>query len=254
MERDYSALASRVAARAEVLGCLILSRDGLVLGSFPPGGEQDTTAAWLRFSSIGEPERGFIAFAHQQWAYTKHGEYAAFAVAVPSARAGILLDLLEQALMEVDEARNLRAAVRAPQQVNLTYPAPREEVAPRLPTAEEAAAPVSLPPSPPHRLDDRAQPVEAPAGSEAPSDVPVGAGASPSDGPVRSEGQPAEPTGAPEDAPSYAPAAPEGSPQGQEVPPEPEPGRAPEDIDRVALAREFAELLQENPRAVEEEP
>src|SRR5262249_58445873 len=30
MDPDFTALASRVAARAEVLGCLILSRDGLV--------------------------------------------------------------------------------------------------------------------------------------------------------------------------------------------------------------------------------
>src|SRR5947207_14528075 len=143
MERDYSALASRVAARAEVLGCLILSRDGLVLGSFPPGGEQDVTPAWLRFSALGEPDRGFISFSNQLWAYTAHGEYAAFAVAVPRARAGILLDLLEQALMEVDEARYLREAIRAPQEVNLTYPAPRSER-----TAEEPAAPVALRPLP----------------------------------------------------------------------------------------------------------
>src|SRR5438034_375030 len=37
MDIDFTALASRVAARAEVLGCVILSKDGLVMGAFPPG-------------------------------------------------------------------------------------------------------------------------------------------------------------------------------------------------------------------------
>jgi hypothetical protein len=231
MERDYSALASRVAARAEVLGCLILSRDGLVLGSFPPGGEQDVSPAWLRFSSLGEPLRGFLAFSDQLWAYARHGEYAAFAVAVPSARAGILLDLLEQALMEVHEAHHLREAVRAPEKVNLTYPAPREErVAQR--SAEEAAAPVAL--QLPHRPDPQlaaAVPVAmAPDGGIAPPAPP----------------QPVSPEPAAVD--------PAGGPQEPNDPPTPEEGRSPEDIDRVALAREFAQLLQENPKAVEEGP
>src|SRR5438552_7524871 len=113
MDIDFTALASRVAARAEVHGCLILSRDGLVLGSFPPGGERDVTPAWLRFSGLGEPERGFVTFPGELWAYTVYGDFAAFAVALASARAGIVLDVLEQALMEVQEAHTTRRAVRA---------------------------------------------------------------------------------------------------------------------------------------------
>jgi hypothetical protein len=197
METDYTALASRVAARAEVLGCVILSRDGLVLGSFPPGGEEDVTPAWLRFSTLGDPQRGFVSFSDQLWAYARHGEYAAFAVAVPSARAGILLDLLEQALMEVDEAHYLREAVRAPQKVNLTFPGPREE---RVPPAEVAASPEGAPPEEPSHQ---------------------------------------------EDAPPQ---------EGGDIPPAPEHGRSQEDVDRVALAREFSQLLQENPKPVEEAP
>ena len=62
MDTDYSALASRVAAFSDVLGCIILSSDGLVLGSFPPadGDGDGIKAAWLRFAGIGNPERGFV--------------------------------------------------------------------------------------------------------------------------------------------------------------------------------------------------
>ena len=182
MEIDFTALASRVAARAEVLGCLILSQDGLVLGSFPPNGERDVSPAWVRFSGMGEPERGFITFAEETWAYVAHGGYAAFAVAVRGARPGILLDLLEQVLMEVGESRDRRDAIRQPETVNL--------------------------PSTP--------PVERPAPPPAP--VPV-------------------------------PAEPQARGESEEAAPTPPPK---EDIDRVALAREFAHLLQENPPDVED--
>src|SRR5207302_4081060 len=91
MDLDFTALASRVAARAEVLGCVILSRDGLVLGSFPPNGEQDITPGLLRFTGLGEPRRGFVEFVEEMWAYVRHGTYAVFAVAEPGTRPGVLL-------------------------------------------------------------------------------------------------------------------------------------------------------------------
>ncbi len=119
MDLDFSALASRVAARADVLGCVILSRDGLVLGAFPPNGERDVTPAWLRFSSVGEPERGFVEFPDELWAYCRLGPYAAFAVGSPRTRAGVLLDYLEQALLVAEDSRELRAAVRRPETVDL---------------------------------------------------------------------------------------------------------------------------------------
>ena len=84
MDPDFTALASRVAARAEVLGCVILSRDGLVLGAFPPHGEQDITPGLLRFASLGDPDRGFAQFSDELWAYVREGSYAAFAVAESS--------------------------------------------------------------------------------------------------------------------------------------------------------------------------
>src|SRR5919198_3179038 len=130
METDFTALASRVAARAEMLGCHILSRDGLVLGAFPPRGERDVTQSWLTFSALGQPIRGFLTFRDELWAYTTHGDFGAFAVAAPTARAGIVIDVLEQALMEVQEAHATRSAVRAAETVNLTYPGPRETLGP----------------------------------------------------------------------------------------------------------------------------
>src|SRR5438093_353977 len=138
MDIDFTALASRVAARAEVLGCVILSRDGLVLGAFPPGGERDVTPAWLRFASVGDPERGFVEFGAELWAYVRQGPYAAFAVGAPGTRAGILLDYLEQALLAAEDSRDQRAAVRAPETVDLN----REHFGSIRP-AERSAQPVA---------------------------------------------------------------------------------------------------------------
>ena len=203
METDFTALASRVAARTEMLGCLILSRDGLLLGSFPPGGEHDVTPAWLKFSGLGQPERGFVTFEGELWAYVSHGDFAAFAVAAASARAGIVLDVLEQVLMEINEAHADRRAIRAPE----TVPPRPQEV--------------------PRDHEDR-------TGEDRTSSA-----------------------GTPSPPPPPAPGIPQrrdGGPRGPDEEGHPEPPVSPDDIDRVALAREFAQLLQENPRAVEEDP
>ncbi|HEY7280141.1 MAG TPA: hypothetical protein VID47_01000 [Actinomycetota bacterium] len=120
MDPDFTALASRVAARAEVLGCVILSRDGLVLGSFPPHGEQDITPGLLRFTALGDPDRGFAEFADELWAYVRQGAYAAFAVAEAGTRPGILLDYLEQALLVAEEARQFGVAMSEPVNVDLS--------------------------------------------------------------------------------------------------------------------------------------
>ena len=49
---DYSALAQRVSTGvAGIRGCLMLSRDGLVLGAHPEGEtETQTKSAWFRLS------------------------------------------------------------------------------------------------------------------------------------------------------------------------------------------------------------
>src|SRR4051812_4830265 len=120
MDPDFTALASRVAARAEVLGCIILSRDGLVLGAFPPHGEHDITPGLLRFAALGDPDRGFAEFSDELWAYVRQGSYAAFAVAEHGVRPGILLDYLEQALLVAEEARQFGQAMTEPVHVDLS--------------------------------------------------------------------------------------------------------------------------------------
>ena len=67
---DYSALAQRISVSVSgVSGALILSRDGLVLGAYPTEDESLAKPAWLRFVALGEPERSFVEFPDQVWAY-----------------------------------------------------------------------------------------------------------------------------------------------------------------------------------------
>jgi hypothetical protein len=121
MDIDYSALASRVASFSDVLGCIILSSDGLVLGTFPPadGDGDGIKEAWLRFAAIGNPERGFVKVDDQLWAYLSSGPYAAFAVADGSTRPGVLIDHLEQTLAVAGESRDNLAVARPPDRVEL---------------------------------------------------------------------------------------------------------------------------------------
>jgi hypothetical protein len=112
---DYSSLAHRIAGGvADVRGCLILSRDGLILGSFPED-EGAVKPSWLRFASLGEPERSFVEFAGETWAYLRRGPYAAFAIAGVGVRPGLLLDQLEQVLMAAEEARTRRETLKVPE-------------------------------------------------------------------------------------------------------------------------------------------
>jgi hypothetical protein len=112
---DYSSLAHRIAGGvADVRGCLILSRDGLILGSFPED-EAVVKPSWLRFAALGEPERSFVEFAGETWAYLRRGPYAAFAIAGVGVRPGLLLDQLEQVLMAAEEARTRRETLKVPE-------------------------------------------------------------------------------------------------------------------------------------------
>lgn len=97
---DFDALASSLAAGlGDVRGCLILSRDGLVLGSSPADGEASVTPAWVRFAALGDSERGFAQFGGETWCYVRRGPYGAFAIAGPGARPGLVLDQMDQALL-----------------------------------------------------------------------------------------------------------------------------------------------------------
>src|SRR2546422_235594 len=59
---EYAALAQRVVLTMDdVRGCLVLSRDGMVLGAYPEEDEQAFKPAWLKFVHVGEARRGFGA-------------------------------------------------------------------------------------------------------------------------------------------------------------------------------------------------
>lgn len=110
---EYTALAERVAAGVgDVHGCLILSRDGMVLGAHPDGDEAAAKPAWLRFATLGEARKGFVEFGDQLWVYVHRGPYAAFAVASAAVRPGLLMDQLEQALLSAEEARTRREPLK----------------------------------------------------------------------------------------------------------------------------------------------
>ena len=112
---DYSALAQRISVSVSgVSGALILSRDGLVLGASPNEDESLAKPAWLKFTTLGEPDRSFVEFPDQVWAYVKRGPYAAFATAEAGTRPGVLVDQMEQVLLVAEEGRARRDTLRVP--------------------------------------------------------------------------------------------------------------------------------------------
>jgi hypothetical protein len=138
---EFLALAARVAASVRDLrGVLILSRDGLVLGAFPEGDEALIKPAWLRFAGLGEPEKGFVEFADELWAYVRRGPYASFAVSGPGARPGLVMDQLEQMLLAAEEIRGKRE-IRVPDAAPAPSGKPRTSLHPEAkPPAQPAAA------------------------------------------------------------------------------------------------------------------
>jgi hypothetical protein len=112
MESDFSALVSRVAARGDVLGCIVVSVDGMILGEFPPGNGAIVKPAWLQLASLGEPTRGFLTFPGEIWAFVRGSRYGVFAVATASVRPGVVLEELDQVLATAEEWHERREAVR----------------------------------------------------------------------------------------------------------------------------------------------
>ena len=222
---DYSALAQRVSMSfTGVRGCLMLSRDGMVLGAHPEGdAESHLRASWVRFAAVGDPERSYVEFPDQIWAFVRRGGYSAFAVADAGVRPGVLVDLLEQALMmgEQDRAHD-RETTRLPEMPSAPSGKPRTS----LHMQERMGTPAATETTPPGSAEV-ATSDEVGAGadpSEAGSD-PSEAGSDPG---ARAGGSEASPRPDPEDeTPSRA--------QGREDEPE---------VDRILLAKEFAGLLQ----------
>jgi hypothetical protein len=210
---DYSALAQRVSLSIEgIRGCLMLSRDGMVLGAHPEGEvEAHLRTAWVRFAGVGDPERSYVEFPDQIWAFVRRGGYAAFAVADVGVRPGVLVDLLDQALMGGEQDRvHDRETMRLPDAPSAPSGKPRTILhKPERPITEE--------PEPATVTS------ETPVGARAKTPEPTSSAA----GPVPSEPAPEEASPPAED--------PAETRQGKEDDPE---------VDRILLAKEFAGLLQ----------
>lgn len=211
---DYSALAQRVSfSIAGIRGCLMLSRDGLILGAHPEGEpEADLRTAWVRFAGVGDPERSYVEFPDQIWAFVRRGSYAAFAVAEVGVRPGVLVDTLEQALLSAEQERVVdREAMRLP---------------------EAPSAPTGKPRTSLHMPDRQPTPEPEVARADVADDVPA------------SETQPQEEV-ASTPPPEIADAQPEEPEPADDDVPEAQEGKEEEsEVDRILLAKEFAGLLQ----------
>ena len=237
---ELSGLASTLAAGVgDVRGCLILSRDGLVVGSFLPDGEGSVRPAWIRFAAVGEPERGFVQFGTETWCYVRRGPYAAFVVAGPAARPGLVIDHMDQLLLSAEESRINRPAVPDEPAV-LAAPSsrPRTPLHPDRPVEE----PVVLDPGDDAPVTASVGAASATEGAGHPTDVVHPTAAATAD---RAEGATGEPTGAPSPEEGAPPDPPEPSAGGLDAGLWDLPNDQ-GDVDRFSLAREFGQLLQDS--------
>jgi hypothetical protein len=155
---DFNALAISLGlGMADVRGCLVLSRDGLVLGAHPAESERATTRAWIRFATIGDPERGFVQFGTETWCYVRRAPYAGFAVAGPLERAGLVIDHMERVLEAAEERRSGQEGTReaeavietaAETETEATSVAPRSEPTRYLDLERPAPDPLVIDPAP----------------------------------------------------------------------------------------------------------
>ena len=250
---DYSGLAARVAAGVGGLrGCLILSRDGLVLGAYPSDDDSVAKPSWLRFAMLGEPERSFVEFGDQVWVYVHRGPYAAFAIADAGVRPGLVMDELEQALMTAEQARTKREGMRAPEGGAVTATptpvGPRTTLHPTPAASPPIVVPVAAEAAPAPRTE-RAMPTRPPSAPAAGSATPRQAEPrqeAPAQPSVPAEDEPDAPTG---EAPAPGTRKHE-PPKLMTTPVTPDRGSGDEEegggeVDRVMLAQEFSGLLQE---------
>jgi hypothetical protein len=246
---DYSALAYRIAGGvADVRGCLILSRDGLILGSYPDD-ETAVKPAWVRFASLGEPERSFVEFGDQVWVYVRRPTYGAFAVANAGVRPGLVIDQLEGILHSAEDARNRRDTLRVPEASVAPSGKPRTSLHPSMDTSPQAAA---APSGPESRHWSRTNPdtmkrASSVAGRSVAERAALANGVGQTGDQRADEGEPDTPDGAGSDG-REAPSESEGTGgananetgEGQE-PAELDPEAV---VDPVLLAKEFSGLLQ----------
>jgi hypothetical protein len=279
---DFNALAMSLAqGMADVRACLILSRDGLVLGTHPAEAERTTTRAWIRFAAIGDPERGFAQFGTETWCYVRRAPYAGFAVAGPGARPGLVIDHMEQVLLAAEESRSRHEGQRGTEASTVApVSKPRSYLHPEYPAPDPLVIDLPAPvvvrsssgdsPDPPPRLPSpEPEPIDEPVGDDAetaerPADpiaelvgdanepaadppweptprVPL---PDPLRWPHREPRPDAEPQLEPVDeADDGSGADPETGPGGGFEPEDQAEGKD-DDVDRFSLAREFGRLLQ----------
>lgn len=222
---DYSALAQRVSLSiAGIRGCLMLSRDGMVLGAHPEGdAESHIRSAWVRFAGVGDPERSYVEFPDQIWAFVRRGGYAAFAVADAGVRPGVLVDLLEQALMASEQDRaHHRETMRLPEVPSAPSGKPRTSL--HKPERSSTVEPVTI-----------GSDITIPASAEVATPQAPAAGT-----PRAAEPDPASPGGSAEREPVAQP-----EPEPTASAPDAKEGKDDEsEVDRILLAKEFAGLLQ----------
>jgi hypothetical protein len=246
---DYSALAQRVSTSVTgVRGCLMLSRDGMVLGAHPEGeAETHIRSSWMRFATVGDPERSYVEFPDQIWAFVRRGGYSAFAVADAGVRPGVLVDLLEQALMvgEQDRARD-RDTMRLPEAPVAPSGKPRISM-----HKQERAEREDIPASAPSEVTSPG-PAEATVSYGSASTAPTYSRAEPTSRPTEPTSRPTEPASRPTEPASAEPAPTDPGVKAGNEPSDPEnqPPDRPErkeeesEVDRILLAKEFAGLLQ----------
>jgi hypothetical protein len=255
---EYSALAQRIALSATgVRGSLILSRDGLVLGAFPDEDESLAKSAWLRFAGLGEPDRSFVEFADQTWAFVKRGPYAAFSVADPGTRPGVLVDQMEQVLLAAEDGRTRRDTLRVPDAAAAPSGKPRTSLHPNAdrPAPEEIPATTSADPNvariaPPD--EGVASPgMSAVAGEPAATVEPAGGShwKRSKDEKADKDKSDKRDKGSKSDKGSKGEVGPEPEPRSQPMPATADRGPAgpledDAEVDRVLLAKEFSGLLQ----------
>lgn len=234
---DLTALAERLSAGVgDARGVLILSRDGLVLGAHPADAEGMLKHPWVRFASVGEPERGFLQFGTETWSFVRRGPYAAFVVSGPGVRPGLVIDQIEVALLAAEEARTRREELRP------EPPAPAQAPSgkPRTPLHPE---PRPLERAPVVIHADDAAPVEIRAMHGDAEDPAAPGPTVPDDATGRAADGPPDASAAPSPEPPSAGDAP--GPPGSVWGGSTEPAAGEEEIDRFSLAREFSKLLQE---------
>ena len=269
---EFAALAARLGAGiGELRGCLILSRDGLELGAYPPGEDHLVKPAWIRFAQLGDPEKGFVEFGDELWVYVRRGPYAIFAVSGATVRPGLLMDQIDQLLYAAEEARQRREALKIPEAPDAPKSRPRTSLhkeakappsqpagikaEPDAPatardasigrrTTEPAATSPGAQSSSPRASDPEARQASAPA-TQAPRGTAPGErpGTAPDERPGARPATPATPRRAGSDdllARMAALAAASAEEQGDE---DLEPDI---EVDRVLLAQEFSRLLQDS--------